>query len=59
MPGARLPLAASLATLITSLAAALDNDADTLDLDGVEVLTGLVSAYVALLNAQAARTAGR
>ncbi|MFD7942151.1 hypothetical protein [Streptomyces sp. NPDC059744] len=59
MPGAKLTLTAALAALITSLAAALESDPDTVDLDGVEVLTGLVGAYTALLSEQAQRKAER
>ncbi|MBT2390372.1 hypothetical protein J7E87_13275 [Streptomyces sp. ISL-1] len=59
MPGAKLSLTAAIATLITSLATALEDDPKTIDLDGVEVLTGLVAAYTALLSAQVQRTADR
>jgi hypothetical protein len=59
MPGARLSLTGAIAALIASLAAALESDPETLDLDGVEVLTGLVGAYTALLAAQSTRKAER
>jgi hypothetical protein len=59
MPGARPSLTGAIAALITSLATALESDAETLDLDGVEVLTGLVGAYTALLAAQSQRKADR
>jgi hypothetical protein len=59
MPGAKLSLTGAIAALIASLASALDDDPGTLDLDGVEVLTGLVGAYTALLAAQSQRTAAR
>ncbi|MER7809383.1 hypothetical protein [Streptomyces sp900116325] len=59
MPGAKLSLTAAIAALITALAAALESEPDTIDLDGVEVLTGLVGAYTALLAAQAQRQAER
>jgi hypothetical protein len=59
MPGARLSLTGAIAALITSLATALDNDPADIDLDGAEVLAGLVSAYAALLAAQSQRNAAR
>ncbi|MFF3354933.1 hypothetical protein ACFYWN_20280 [Streptomyces sp. NPDC002917] len=59
MPGAKLTLTAALATLITSLASALESDPDTIDLDGIEALSGLVTAYTALLSAQVQRKAER
>lgn len=59
MPRARLSLTGTIAALITSLASALDDDPGTLDLDGVEVLTGLLAAYTALIAAQSQRKADR
>ncbi|MFF1684761.1 hypothetical protein [Streptomyces sp. NPDC058254] len=59
MPGAKLSLTGAIAALIASLATALENDPDTLDLDGVEVLTGLVGAYTALLATQVQRKTDR
>ncbi|MEU8787858.1 hypothetical protein [Streptomyces sp. NPDC048643] len=60
MPGAKLSAAAlersALSALIVSLAEALDA-AEDIDLDAVEALTGLLGAYVALLNVQPTRKA--
>jgi hypothetical protein len=56
MPGAVRSERAALSTLIVSLATALEA-APEIDLDGVEVLTGLLAGYVALLNSQRERTA--
>ncbi|GAA5704471.1 hypothetical protein Save01_05316 [Streptomyces avermitilis] len=60
MPGAKLSATArertTLSALVVSLADALDS-AEEIDLDGVEVLTGLLAAYVALLNVQRDRKA--
>ncbi|ALV35743.1 hypothetical protein AS200_29650 [Streptomyces sp. CdTB01] len=61
MPGARLSAHArertALSALIVSLAEALEA-AEDIDLDGVEVLTGLLTQYVALLGVQRERKAG-
>ncbi|MER5894876.1 hypothetical protein [Streptomyces sp. NPDC001876] len=59
MPGAKLSMTAVISTLITSLATALDSDPENVDLDGVEVLTGLLAAYSALLAVQVQRKADR
>ncbi|WP_455356864.1 hypothetical protein [Streptomyces sp. SYSU K217416] len=57
MPGARQSLTGSIAALIAGLTEALDQD--TIDLDGVQALTGLVAQYNALLTIQNTRTANR
>ncbi|MFJ9963957.1 hypothetical protein [Streptomyces avermitilis] len=60
MPGAKLSATArertALSALIVGLAEALDS-VEEIDLDGVETLTGLLAAYVALLNVQSSRKA--
>jgi hypothetical protein len=60
MPGARLSTPAreraAISTLLVSLAEALEA-AEEIDLDGVEVLTGLLTQYVALSGIQRERKA--
>ncbi|MFF4547458.1 hypothetical protein ACFY1J_25050 [Streptomyces sp. NPDC001406] len=60
MPGAKISAAAreraALSALVISLAEALES-ADEIDLDAVEVLTGLLAQFVALINTQRERRA--
>lgn len=58
MPGAKLTPAGALAKLITDLADAADNG-QVIDLEVIDSLAGLTTAYAALLTAQATRTATR
>lgn len=58
MPGAKLTVASTVSKLITDLAAIAD-DGQSIDLDTVDSIAALTSAYAALVAAQHDRKAAR